>query len=427
MMPSENGRTFLGFGLGAVQSGLFLFEAMKSNNFSRYVILETNRGIVEAVRKWNNRLVVNTAGRAAIVSTELRGIEIYDPGDPADARAIASALAGADELATAVPSVEFYDAGSGSIARYLGEHSGRAKPQVLYAAENNNYAAEILRERMGKYAKPAELARFQAVNTVIGKMGGVVFDPETVEALGLQWMTPGSTAAVLVEEFNTIIISKITLPGAHRGIEVFVERDDLIPFEEAKLFGHNAVHSMLGFFAAMRGYRHMSEIRNDALLSRYGVDAFACESGAFLLAKHGQVDDPLFTEKGFDFYGKDLLERMTNPFLRDEVRRICRDPVRKLEYDDRLFGTIRGALAYGVQARILARSVLAGICYLIDNRIEPALGYPSDPGLLNAESVRHVLKGIWKGRAGDVGSDPAVALVCSQLPEFMEEFVHAKN
>jgi mannitol-1-phosphate 5-dehydrogenase len=427
MTPSNDRKTFLGFGLGAVQSGLFLFEAMKSDNFGRYVILETNRSIVDAVRKSGNAVVVNTAGREGIVSTVLPDIEIYDPADPADASSIAAAIGSADELATAVPSVEFYDAGSGSIARALAENAAPMKPQVLYAAENNNYAAEILREKMERYSPKDRLRNVENVNTVIGKMGGVVFDRQTVEELGLRMMTPHSTAAILVEEFNHIIVSKIRLRNFTRGIEVFVEKEDLIPFEEAKLFGHNAVHSMLGFFAAMRGYRHMSEIRHDALLWSYGLDAFTRECGPFLLTKHANVHDPLFTPAGFEFYGTDLLERMTNPYLRDEVRRICRDPVRKLEYDDRFFGTIRGALDHGVRPTILARAVLGGLCYLIENRIEPDLKYPSRAEDLSPDALRSVLKGIWKDRADRVESDQSVALVCSELPGFMEEFVHHKN
>ncbi|MFZ1977423.1 MAG: hypothetical protein WAV76_05660, partial [Bacteroidota bacterium] len=54
-------KTFLGFGLGAVQSGLMLYEAFRSNNFKRYVILEVNREIIAAVKKWDNKIAVNTA------------------------------------------------------------------------------------------------------------------------------------------------------------------------------------------------------------------------------------------------------------------------------------------------------------------------------------------------------------------------------
>ena len=45
-----------------------------------------------------------------------------------------------------------------------------------------------------------------------------------------------------------------------------------------------------------------------------------------------------------------------NPFLRDSVARVTRDPVRKLGWDDRLLGSMRLALQAGVQPRILAQA-----------------------------------------------------------------------
>ncbi len=301
------------------------------------------------------------------------------------------------------------------------------KPQILYAAENNNYAAEILLEKIKKYSDESNLKQFQTINTVIGKMGGVIFDNATIKELCLDLMTPYSKAAILVEEFNNIIISKVTLPDFKRGIEVFREKGDLLPFEEAKLFGHNAVHSMLGFFAALRGYKYMSEIRNDDNLYQYGIEAFNDESGAFLLRKYKDLDDPLFTKEGFDFYGKDLLERMTNPYLRDEVKRICRDPVRKLEYNDRLFGTIREAMKQNVYPKILAKAVLGGICYIINNKINADFNYPTDIDELNEQSINHVLKCIWKKDAANPDTGELINLVCSGMNEFFEEFINIKK
>jgi mannitol-1-phosphate/altronate dehydrogenase len=40
---------------------------------------------------------------------------------------------------------------------------------------------------------------------------------------------------------------------------------------------------------------------------------------------------------------------MTNPYLRDTVDRVGRDPQRKLGWDDRLTGTMRVALRYGTE------------------------------------------------------------------------------
>ncbi len=427
MEPNLGKKTFLGFGLGAVQSGLMLFEAFKSKNFSRYVILEVNKEIVDAVRKYGNKIIVNTAKIDGILKTTISDFEIYNPNDPADYSSIVSSVYQADEMATAVPSIDFYDGGKNSIAKLLAENINPNKPQILYAAENNNYAAEILLEKIKKYANESSLKQFQTINTVIGKMGGVIFDKGTVNELNLDLMTPYSKAAILVEEFNNIIISKITLPNFKRGIEVFQEKDDLLPFEEAKLYGHNAVHSMLGFFAALRSYNYMSEIRNDPDLYKYGIDTFNDESGGFLLKKYKELNDPLFTKEGFDFYGKDLLERMINPYLRDEVKRICRDPVRKLEYNDRLFGTIREALLQNVYPKILAKAVLGGICYIINNKINTDFKYPAEIEKLNEQNINDILKCIWKEDAGKPDSEQLIYLVCSELNEFFEEFINIKK
>ena len=91
----------------------------------------------------------------------------------------------------------------------------------------------------------------------------------------------------------------------------------------------------------------MSEVRENKSLMALAQDAFLKESGRILIARHAGVDD-LFTPKGYRHYALDLLERMVNPFLRDSVKRVVRDPRRKLGWNDRFFGTIRLALSAGL-------------------------------------------------------------------------------
>ena len=43
-------RTFVGFGFGAIQGGLFLPEAFGSGNFSRLVVSEIDTEVVNALR-----------------------------------------------------------------------------------------------------------------------------------------------------------------------------------------------------------------------------------------------------------------------------------------------------------------------------------------------------------------------------------------
>lgn len=417
-------KTFLGFGLGAVQSGLMLFEAMKSDNFSRYVILEINADLVKTVRNSGYTISINTATDSGIVTSKISGLEIFNPCDPADIPAIDRAISEADEMATAIPSTRHYDSGGEfSIIMLLARNLQPDKPRILYASENNNYAAEILLEKIESKADKASLERFQTINTVIGKMGGVINDPQTIKELGLEYMTPAWHSSVLVEQFNSIIISKILLPGYTRGIQVFQEKDDLLPFEEAKLYGHNAVHAMLGYFAYLRGYKFMSDIRKDPQLYHLGEMAFQNECGAFLLKKYRNLDEPLFTREGFDFYGSDLLKRMTNPYLRDEVDRICRDPLRKLQYHDRFLGPIRETYKQNVSAPIIAQAVLAGLYYVILNKIDIGVALPTRTSCLNRKTVTSVLTDLWKNTDDDGYKQYALELICSQYENFTKTFI----
>jgi hypothetical protein len=68
------------------------------------------------------------------------------------------------------------------------------------------------------------LDRIQTLNTVVGKMSGVIADADTIRQLGLAPLTPETPRAVLVERFHHILISRVTLEGFRRGIEVFVEK-----------------------------------------------------------------------------------------------------------------------------------------------------------------------------------------------------------
>jgi mannitol-1-phosphate 5-dehydrogenase len=417
-------KTFVGFGLGAVQAGLMLFEAVKSGNFSKYVIIEVNDELVRSIKNANYSIRINTATDSGIIKSVIQNIEILNPNDSNDLPDILKSISEADELATAIPSVDYYDSNdSMSIARLLAENLNPDTQQIMYTAENNNYAAEILLDLVEKYTGGRQLKNFQTLNSVIGKMGGVVQDNETIQELGLDLMVPNRDYAILVEAFNEIIVSKIHLPGFKKGIEVFQEKKDLLPFEEAKLYGHNAVHSMLGFFAFLRDYKFMSDIREDRNLYELGERAFEDECGAFLLKKYKDLGESLFTKKGFDRYGTDLLRRMTNPYLRDEVQRICRDPLRKLQYDDRFLGTIREALKLNITANIIAQAVLAGVYYIILKNVPTDFPRPASVSDLDLSAIKSMLTWIWKSAEDDGLKKDALDLICSQHGMFKRDFI----
>jgi hypothetical protein len=400
-------KRFVGFGFGPIQTGLMLCEAAESGNFEDFAIAEVDQRLVDAVRANGSSVIINVAGRDGISQKKLTGIRIFNPQVPTDRREVAAAVRECDEMATAIPSVNFYTSGGeASIAGLIATHVTPDRQRIIYTAENNNFAAEILHDAVSARAPAQRLAGLQILNTVVGKMSGVISSAEEMRALGLAPLIPGFDKCVLVEEFNRILITRITLPGFTRGIRVFEEKDDLLPFEEAKLFGHNAVHALLGYLARLRGHDVMSGIRTDPELLELGRTAFIQESGGALIRRHAGTGDPLFTPAGYSAYAEDLLERMTNPFLHDKVERIIRDPRRKLGYGDRLFGTMRAALEQGIQPRVMALGAAAAVSMAMAETPE---GRPS------REAARDYLLSLW-GQEADTGQrDACLELVLEAM------------
>ncbi len=205
-------------------------------------------------------------------------------------------------------------------------------------------------------------------------------------------VTPDGSRAFLVEAFNRILISQVNFPPLprepqfQRGIAAFVEKEDLLPFEEAKLYGHNATHALAAYLGALRGLGLIADLRQSPDLMAFIRAAFLEESGEALVRKHGGKDR-LFTPDGYREYADDLLARMTNPYLGDRVERVGRDPYRKLGWDDRLVGTLRLALQQDVLPRRYAVGAAAALATL-----EPAF-------LKSNMSARDLLAPLWGSEA----------------------------
>ena len=393
----NNNKKFVGFGFGPIQAGLMVYEAYKSGNFNSFTIAEIDQKLVDAIRLNNNQVTINIATESGIQSHTIGPILLYNPTVADDRIKIGRAIFEADELATAIPSVDFYvKGGDASIVSQLFKNLNPDKNQILYASENNNFAAEVLEEELFKIIPRKSLPKFQALNTVIGKMSGIKLMNDPSTPAGIKPIVPHWDKALLVESFNRILISKITLTDCTCGIPAFTQKDDLLPFEEAKLHGHNAIHSLLGYLANERGYKVMSDIRADRKLYEIGRKAFIDECGAALIKKYGATGDPLFTPAGFTAYADDLLVRMTNPYLKDEVSRIIRDPQRKLGLNDRLFGTMRLCLQMGIVPEILAHGSLAAVRYLVDQNIDVGCGLPDVNNSFDEKWINKICLMLWK-------------------------------
>jgi hypothetical protein len=347
-------KTFLGIGLGPIQTGIFLDGAFRGG-FDRLVIADVDAALIQAVRDNGGTIQINIASNDAVTTQTIPGVEIYNPSVPEDLKKLTEAAAQADEVATALPSIAFF--------KHLGwvKAGFTQQPQrrrFVYAAENHNHAAEELEKAIGPFPQTRYL------NTVVGKMS-CIFPADECARREIPTLTPSADRGHLVEAFNKILIQ--SCDGiAERQVQGLYDKADLLPFEEAKLYGHNAVHFWLGIHAQRNGVQLMHELAGDTELIAKARIAFVNESGAALCKKWAGVDE-LFTEAGFAAYADDLLVRMVNPYLTDRVDRVCRDLERKLSWDDRVIGTLRVVLGQGLCPRVFAEGAALAASQLFGN------------------------------------------------------------
>jgi len=343
-------KIFLGIGAGPIQTGIFVAGASKGH-FDRIVLAEVDAALVESVRK-SGTITVHTACADSVRTDCYDRIEIYNPSVPADLEILKGIAADALAVNTALPSTAFY-----KHCLWL-KDAFAAKPEKIryvYTSENSTTAADELRKVLGEFPQTHYL------DTVIGKMSKVFLTSES----DLSPLSPGYTKGHLVEEFNTIYTSCV--PGLESvGIDGLYPKKNLYPFEEAKLYGHNASHFLLGMMAERCHCKYMNEAVNCTEIVKLTERILTEECGVALCKKFAGVD-PYFESENFNSWARELVKRMTSPVLCDSVERVIRDIDRKFGWEDRVIGAIRLCLSQGVKPVLLSKgAALAAASFAIN-------------------------------------------------------------
>jgi mannitol-1-phosphate 5-dehydrogenase len=348
--------TFLAIGLGPIQTGIFLLGAGKGQ-FSRLVVAEVDNDLKNAVNSAGGKIDINIASADSVSYEIIPNVEVLNPLVDEDKKLLVQAAAEASEIATALPSVDFFP----HIADYLREgfQQTPGKQRFVYTAENHNHAAECLEKAINR-----SFPNTYYLNTVIGKMSSVV-TAEDCELRNQKPLCQNADRGHLVEEFNNILISNAPSID-ERKVTGLIVKNDLYPFEEAKLYGHNAIHFLLASMGHDIGKLTMDQLVDCKDIMEFAKCAFLDECGKALCRKWDGSDE-LFTEKGFKEYADDLLLRMVNPFLQDSIPRILRDLPRKLSWEDRVVGTMRLAMKQGIKPEKLAKGAALSAVSLFGN------------------------------------------------------------
>jgi len=124
---------------------------------------------------------------------------------------------------------------------------------------------------------------------------------------------------------------------------------------EEKLYILNCGHAVCAYLGYKRGYKYIHEAMADETINRAVVGAML-EAQRALQLKHGRTLH----------YGaliNEILASFSNAALMDTIARVGRDPVRKLQSDDRLIGPAKLAYRYGIEPTYLIQGCAAALSF----------------------------------------------------------------
>lgn len=161
---------------------------------------------------------------------------------------------------------------------------------------------------------------------------------------------------VTVENFYEWNVEEAKIKGEVPQIEGMNLVGDLIAYVERKLFTLNTGHAITAYLGSLAGYKTVDESIKDEKIATI-VKAAMQESGQGLVKKHG-----LDLEAHYKYIDK-ILNRFKNPYLNDDVKRVGREPLRKLSAKDRLVNPLMTAKSYGISVDNLIIGVGAALHY----------------------------------------------------------------
>ncbi|OCG74275.1 mannitol-1-phosphate 5-dehydrogenase [Microbacterium sediminis] len=261
-----------------------------------------------------------------------------------DPDAVAAEVAAADVATTAVGPTVLRFIAPLLVAGLRRRDPGAAPLQVM-ACENAIGATDTLRGEMQAAAGDDwdELAaRAVFANTAVDRI--VPGQPD------------GAGIDVTVEPFFEWAIERApfgdtppNIPGAH-----FV--DDLSPYIERKLFTVNTGHATAAYLGAQAGHEKIAEALADESVAA-GVEAALEDTSRILVAKHEFAPEELAE------YRATILDRFRNDALPDTVRRVGRQPLRKLSRHERFIGPAAEAAGRGLPVDGLLAAVGAALAF----------------------------------------------------------------
>ncbi len=165
---------------------------------------------------------------------------------------------------------------------------------------------------------------------------------------------------VVVERYYEWDVEEKAFVGPVPQIEGMSLADNLLAYIERKLFTLNTGHAITAYFGKMKGCATIEESIAVPEIFEL-VHASMQQSGEALVKQFG------FDHEAHFRYIEKIIGRFRNPYLKDDVTRVGREPIRKLSPDDRLIKPLMTAKSFGLPYDKLLLGIGAALHFRNEN------------------------------------------------------------
>ncbi|WP_315111194.1 mannitol-1-phosphate 5-dehydrogenase [Clostridium intestinale] len=239
---------------------------------------------------------------------------------------------------------------------------GVEKNLNIIACENAVGASEVLKEEIFKYLTEEEK---ETVDKYVGFPNSSV--DRIVPPVSEKMENP---LDVVVENYYEWNVDRNGFRGEIPEINGMNLTGNLIAYVERKLFTLNTGHAITAYLGNLRGYKTIEESINDNEIYEVVYHAMV-ESGDGLVKKYD------FDREAHLKYIDKIIARFKNPYLQDDIKRVGREPIRKLSKGDRLVKPLLNSMSYGISTENLLLGVGAVLYY----------NNPEDPQSLKLQEI----------------------------------------
>ena len=330
------------FGAGKIARG-FIGHLLYLSDI-KFTFVEKFDGVVDLINE-RGQYFVNILGNAedSCTVTGAKALRFTDSDG------IALAIADADAVFTAVGGKNLGDIAP-LIAKGLKEKAARGGKLNVVTCENWKLPANILRELIVPMLSADELAYFEenvGITEAVIMRSAIESDKE---------MLAKDPLVVNVQNFWELPVDSSRLKGELPNIKGLKLIPEFTGFLERKFYTYNAANGTTSFLGALLGHEKIADAAHDERILEI-LEGVYYETATALSKKH---NFPFDEQMAFTRTSKAKLQDYT---IVDFIERNARDPIRKLGPDDRLVGSARLVLEYGIIPEHLCTAIAAAIYY----------------------------------------------------------------